>query len=93
MPHDEHLNFAFAVKRSTTSTTGVMPHLLPLVAGLPGSIFFYRTMIDHTEVSQDSLPLISTLPTLSPNSSPIELIWDSLGLQLGNKTTQDITRD
>ncbi|GFX38794.1 transposable element Tcb2 transposase [Trichonephila clavipes] len=68
-PPGERLNPAFALKRHTTSTTGVMPHT--------------------ARVSQDCLRTVTTLPwpARSPDLSPIEHIWDHLGLRVWHPTS------
>ncbi|GFX60924.1 transposable element Tcb2 transposase [Trichonephila clavipes] len=60
----------------------LQPHVLPLMQRLPGAIFQQFIVWPHTaRVSQDCLRTVTTLPlpAQSPDSSPIELIWDHLG--------------
>lgn len=68
----------------------LQPHVLPLMARLPGAIFQQDNARPHTaRMSQDCLRHITTLPwpARSPDLSPIEHIWDHLGRQVGQPTS------
>ncbi|GFV86347.1 transposable element Tcb1 transposase [Trichonephila clavipes] len=68
----------------------LQPHLLPLMAKLPGAIFQQDNTRPHTaRMSQDFLRLITSRPwsALSPNLSPIEHVWSYLGWQVGQPTS------
>ncbi|GFX97759.1 transposable element Tcb1 transposase [Trichonephila clavipes] len=86
-PRSKCLSPAFALQRHATSTAGVMgyvhdilqPHVLTLMQRLPGAICQQDTSRPHmARVSRDCLGIVTTLPWLarSPDSSPIEHIWD-----------------
>ncbi|GFX57210.1 transposable element Tcb2 transposase [Trichonephila clavipes] len=58
-------------------------HVLPLMQRLPGAIFQQDNARPHTErLCQDCLRTVTTLPWPArfPDLSPIENIWDHLGL-------------
>ncbi|GFX79712.1 transposable element Tcb2 transposase [Trichonephila clavipes] len=60
----------------------LQPHVLPLMQRLLGANFQQDNARPHTErVSQNCLRTVTTLllPARSPDLSPIEYIWDSLG--------------
>ncbi|GFW04135.1 transposable element Tcb1 transposase [Trichonephila clavipes] len=62
-------------------------HALPLMQQLPGASFQQDNARPHTaRVSQDCLRTVTTLPwpSRSPDLSPIEPIWDHLGLRVGH---------
>ncbi|GFY14149.1 transposable element Tcb2 transposase [Trichonephila clavipes] len=66
------------------------PHVLPLMAGLPGAIFQQDIARPHTaRMSQNSLRPINTLPWLSrsPDLTPIEHIWDHLTWKVEQPTS------
>ncbi|GFV15186.1 transposable element Tcb2 transposase [Trichonephila clavipes] len=63
------------------------PHAIPLVNGLPGSIFQQDNARPHTaRVAQDFLRHFYTLPWLarSPDLSPVENVWDKLKRQMAS---------
>ncbi|GFX37664.1 transposable element Tcb1 transposase [Trichonephila clavipes] len=65
-------------------------HVLPLVQRLPGAIFQQENARPHTEsVSQDCICTVTTLPwpARSPYVSPIEHIWNHLGVRVGHPTS------
>ncbi|GFT97006.1 transposable element Tcb2 transposase [Trichonephila clavipes] len=94
-PSGEHLNLAFALQRYTTPSWCdaqryvhdiLQPHVLPLMAGLPGAIIQQENARQHTaRMSQDCLHPIIILPwhARSLGLSPIEHNWDHLGRQVG----------
>ncbi|GFV72729.1 transposable element Tcb2 transposase [Trichonephila clavipes] len=54
-------------------------HVLPLIKGLPRTIFQQNNARPHTpRVSQDCLSTVTTLPwpVRSPDLSPVQHIWD-----------------
>ncbi|GFW81358.1 transposable element Tcb2 transposase [Trichonephila clavipes] len=86
----ERLNPACASQCNTAPTADVMPHVLPLMAGLPRAIFQQDNARLHTEkMSQDYLCHTNTLllPARSPVLLPKEPIWDSLGQHVGQRTS------
>ncbi|GFW86355.1 transposable element Tcb1 transposase [Trichonephila clavipes] len=65
-------------------------HVLPLMQPLLGAIFQQENARPHTDrVSQDCLLTVTTLPwpTRSPKLSPMEHVWDHLGLRVGHPTS------
>ncbi|GFX11850.1 transposable element Tcb1 transposase [Trichonephila clavipes] len=61
----------------------LQPHVLPLMQRLTGAIFQQDNAWPHTaRVSQDRLRSVTTLPWPARFSdlSPIEHIWDHLGI-------------
>ncbi|GFT56384.1 transposable element Tcb2 transposase [Trichonephila clavipes] len=77
----ERLNSAFALQRHTALKDGVMPHVLLLMAALPGAIFQQDNARPHAaNISQDLFLHITILPwpTPFPDLSLIEHIWDHL---------------
>ncbi|GFV28741.1 transposable element Tcb2 transposase [Trichonephila clavipes] len=68
----------------------LQPHVLPLMARLPGAIFQQNNTQPHTaRIPHVYLRHITTLPWPSrfPDLSPIEYIWDHLGWQVGQPTS------
>lgn len=68
----------------------LQPHVLPLMAGLPGAIFQQDNARPHTaRMSQACLRQVATLPwpARSPDLSPIEHVWDHIGRQLRQPTS------
>ncbi|GFX82568.1 transposable element Tcb2 transposase [Trichonephila clavipes] len=65
-------------------------HVLTLMQRLPEVIFQEDNIRPHTaRVSQDRLCTVTTLSwsSRSPEFSPIEYIWDQLGLRVGHSTS------
>ncbi|GFU52513.1 transposable element Tcb2 transposase [Trichonephila clavipes] len=61
------------------------PHVGPFLNGLPGAIFQKDNALLHTaRVAQDFLRHFQTLPwpARSPDSSPVEHVWDQLKQQM-----------
>ncbi|GFS92478.1 transposable element Tcb2 transposase [Trichonephila clavipes] len=68
----------------------LQPHVFSLMQRLPGAIFQQDNAQSHTtRVLQDCLHTVTTLPwpALAPDFSPIENIWDHLGLRVGHPTS------
>ncbi|GFX92262.1 DDE_3 domain-containing protein [Trichonephila clavipes] len=61
------------------------PHVGPFLNSLPGAIFQQDSARPHTAtVAQDVLRHFQTLswPTCSPDTSPVEHVWDQLKRQM-----------
>ncbi|GFS53243.1 DDE_3 domain-containing protein [Trichonephila clavipes] len=61
------------------------PHVGPFLNGFPGAIFQHDNARSHTaRVAQDFLRHFQTLPwpARSPDSSPVEHVWDKLKRQM-----------
>ncbi|GFU25191.1 transposable element Tcb2 transposase [Trichonephila clavipes] len=70
-------------------------HVLPLMQRLPGAIFLQDNARPHREkVSQDCISTVTILPwsAISPDLSPINHIWDHLGLRVWRPTNFERTR-
>ncbi|GFX56322.1 transposable element Tcb2 transposase [Trichonephila clavipes] len=68
----------------------LQPHVFPLMQRLPGAIFQQDNARPHAaRLSEDCLRIVTTLawPAQSPDSSPIQHIWDHLGWRVGHPTS------
>ncbi|GFX41286.1 DDE_3 domain-containing protein [Trichonephila clavipes] len=66
----------------------LLPHIGPILNGLPGAIFQQNNACPHTAiVAKDFLRHFQTLPwpARSPDFSPVEHVWDQLKRQMRSR--------